>query len=132
MKSTKNRGQFPGRRGRPTKAALAALKQEKERLEAERKANLPVYPMLSYDQLREKFDVDLRTVDPATVTDINDISIPETDSPHEWLRSWITQTGNPFLIKVDGIVVQLSGNLDPLEGRVLPQKHGQHKTSRHK
>ena len=119
MKSTKNRGQFPGRRG-------------KERLEAERKANLPVYPMLSYDQLREKFDVDLRTVDPATVTDINDISIPETDSPHEWLRSWITQTGNPFLIKVDGIVVQLSGNLDPLEGRVLPQKHGQHKTSRHK
>ena len=88
--------------------------------------------MLSYDQLREKFDVDLRTVDPATVTDINDISIPETDSPYEWLRSWITQTGNPFLIKVDGIVVQLSGSLDPLEGRVLPQKHGQHKTSRHK
>ena len=124
MRRTKNQGQFPGKRGRPTKAALAALEQAKERLEAERKANLPVSPMLSYDELRPLFDVDLRTVDTATVTDIDDITMPETSSPYEWLRSWITQTGNPFLIKVDGIVVQLSGNLDPLEGRVLPQKHG--------
>ena len=124
MRRTKNQGQFPGRRGRPSKAAVAALEEEKARMEAERKANLPVYPMLTYDQLQEKFDVDLRSVDPATVTDINDITMPETSSPYEWLHSWITQTGNPFLIKVDGIVVQLSGNLDPLEGRVLPQKHG--------
>ena len=117
MRRTKNQGQFPGKRGRPTKAALAALEQEKERLEAERKANLPVYPMLSYDQLREKFDVDLRTVDPASVTDINDITMPETESPYEWLRSWITQTGNPFLIKVDGSVVKFGGNLDPFAPR---------------
>ena len=117
MKSTKNRGQFPGRRGRPTKAALAAMEEEKERLEAERRANLPVYPMLTYDQLREKFDVDLRTVDPATVTDINDITMPETTSPYEWLHAWITQTGNPFLIKVEGSVVKAGGNLDPFAAK---------------
>lgn len=117
MRRTKNQGQFPGRRGRPTKEALAAMEEEKARLEAERKANLPVYPMLSYDQLREKFDVDLRTVDPATVTDINDITMPETTSPYEWLRAWITQTGNPFLIKVEGSVVKAGGNLDPFAPR---------------
>ena len=124
MRRTKNQGQFPGRRGRPSKAAVAALEEEKARMEAERKANLPVFPMLTYDQLQEKFDVDLRSVDPETVTDINDITMPETTSPYEWLKAWITQTGNPFLIKVDGIVVQISGNLDPLKRRVLPQKHG--------
>ena len=124
MKRPENYGKFPGKRGRPRKADIEAMKAEEARAEAERKANLPVYPMLSYDELRPLFDVDLRTVDPATVTDINDITMPETSSPYEWLRSWITQTGNPFLIKVDGLVVQLSGNLDSLEGRMLPQKHG--------
>lgn len=119
-----NYGRFPGRRGRPSKAAVQAMKEAEQAAEAERKAKLPVYPMLTYPELREKFNADIRSVDPSEVTDINDIHIPKTIFPYKWLQAWITQTGNPFLFKIDGTVVQLGGSLDPPVLRRIPKTHG--------
>ena len=103
---------------------MAAMREAEHQAELERKANLPVYPMLTYEELRPLFDVDIRSVDPATVTEIKDITMPEDATPYEWLRAWITQTGNPFLFKTGNIVVQMSGNLDPLKKRTPTQRHG--------
>ena len=124
MKRPENYGKFGNKRGRPSKAAVAAMKEAEHQAELDRKANLPVYPMLTYEELRSLFDVDIRSVNPATVTDIDDITMPENATPYEWLRAWITQTGNPFLFKTGNIVVQMSGNLDPLKKRIPTQRHG--------
>lgn len=62
-------------------------------------------------------DVDIRTVDPASVPDIAGITVDPTLSPEERVRNVARQmNGNPFLYRCNGILVKttFSGTL-PLQ-----------------
>lgn len=53
-------------------------------------------------------DVDIRTVDPKTLMDIEDVKI-NTDLPYEErIRDYIRQIKNPYCYRCRGIVVKLS------------------------
>lgn len=61
--------------------------------------------MRAYEELR---NVDIRTVDKSSLTDIKDIRINTGASVETRIKSFIEQVANPYCMIVDGIVVKFS------------------------
>lgn len=53
-------------------------------------------------------NVDIRTVDKSTLTDIRDIKINTTKPVQERIKSYIEQVKNPYCLIVDGMVVKMT------------------------
>lgn len=53
-------------------------------------------------------NVDIRTVDKSTLTDIRDIKINTTKPVQERIKSYIEQVKNPYCLIVDGMVVKMA------------------------
>jgi hypothetical protein len=53
-------------------------------------------------------DIDIRTVDRASLVDLNDVPIDTNLPRQERIASFIRQIGNPYLYKCKGIVVKES------------------------
>ena len=53
-------------------------------------------------------NVDIRTVDKSTLTDISDIKINTTKPVQERIKSYIEQVKNPYCLIVDGMVVKMA------------------------
>ena len=51
---------------------------------------------------------DLMTCDPGGLTDLRDVQIDTALPVRERMVSYLQQVGNPYLFKVDGIVVKVS------------------------
>ena len=68
--------------------------------------------MQNFEALKHQFDVDIRNVDAEYVASLDDIVIPEDTDAREWLEAWIRQTRNPFVVKAEDVLVQLSGSME--------------------
>jgi len=53
-------------------------------------------------------NVDIRTVDPATLRDIRDVTVRVDLPKHEWMLDYIRQIGNPYCYRRGKYVVQVS------------------------
>ena len=53
-------------------------------------------------------NVDIRTVDKSTLTDIRDIKINTKKPVQERIKSYIEQVKNPYCLIVDGMVVKMT------------------------
>lgn len=60
---------------------------------------------IGFDEMKE---VDVRTVDRATLKDINDVVVDTALPKEERLRSFIEQIGNPYCYKCGDLVVKVS------------------------
>lgn len=56
----------------------------------------------------EMKNVDIRTVDKSTLTDIKDIKINTNKPIRDRILDFIKQANNPYCIMVDGIAVKMS------------------------
>ena len=61
--------------------------------------------MKLYEKMK---NVDIRTVDKSTLTDIRDIKINTTKPVQERIKSYIEQVKNPYCLIVDGMVVKMT------------------------
>ena len=68
--------------------------------------------MQNFEVFKRQFDVDIRNVDAEKVASLGDIVIPEDADAREWLEAWIRQTRNPFVVKAEDVLVQLSGSME--------------------
>ena len=59
-------------------------------------------------ELEEMANVDVRTVDPADVTDIDDVVIDMELPKAERVKSYLRQMKNPYIIKTNGVIVKMS------------------------
>ena len=53
-------------------------------------------------------NVDIRTVDPATLADINDVTIDTTLPFIDKAYDYIKQTGNPYCFRCGDVVIKIS------------------------
>ena len=53
-------------------------------------------------------EVDIRTVDKSTLTNIKEIKIDTNQSVKKRVESYIRQVSNPYCVLVDGVAVKLS------------------------
>ena len=97
MPSCRNRGKFPGRRGRPKKEDVAAIEEQK------------VFPMTPAGQLKKMAAVDVRDICPDEIGMFTDISLPASLSLHEFFAELISKSSNPFVFVQDGYMVKLGG-----------------------
>lgn len=54
----------------------------------------------------EQYDVDIRTVDPDTLIDIDDVKIDTSLPPDERMKQFSSQIKNPLCYKKDGIIIK--------------------------
>jgi hypothetical protein len=54
----------------------------------------------------EKYDVDIRTVDPDTLVDIGDVVIDTSLPPEKKMEQFLEQVKNPLCYKKDGIIIK--------------------------
>lgn len=54
----------------------------------------------------EKYDVDVRTVDPDTLVDIDDVKIDTSLPPEKKMKQFSEQIKNPLCYKKDGIIIK--------------------------
>lgn len=59
-------------------------------------------------ELEEMANVDVRTVDPADVTDIDDVVIDMELPKAGRVKSYLRQTKNPYIMKTNGVIVKMS------------------------
>ena len=59
---------------------------------------------MTYEQMK---NVDIRTVDPATVTDAGDIHIDASLPIPKRMKNYARQAGNVYFIKVNGVLVKM-------------------------
>ena len=59
-------------------------------------------------ELEEMANVDVRTVDPADVTDIDDVVIDMELPKAERVKSYLRQMKNPYIMKTNGVIVKMS------------------------
>ena len=57
-------------------------------------------------------NVDVRTVDPATLVDITEIKIDESMSKEERIKEYLRQVKNPYCFRVGDMVVKCSYSND--------------------
>ena len=53
----------------------------------------------------EQYDVDIRTVNPDTLVDIDDVEIDTSLPPQERMKPFSEQIKNPLCYKKDGIII---------------------------
>ena len=105
MGKTINRGKFGHKIGRPT---------NQMRLELERRKDLHA-GITSAEQLQKLARVDVRTVDPEDVSEYVEVGNADAVS---WIKGLAKHTGNPFLFKVDDLLVKMDG-LDLFSSRLV-------------
>ena len=66
---------------------------------------------MDFDKLRQ---VDVRTVDPSTLVDINKLDIDATLPKEKRLEEFIRQVGNPYCFKVGKVAVSVGFAKDGL------------------
>lgn len=59
-------------------------------------------------ELERMSQVDIRTVDPKEATDVKSVVIDQSQPVQERVKSYLRQTKNPYLLKVNGVVVKMS------------------------
>lgn len=62
----------------------------------------------SRQDLQAMKNIDVRTVDPSTLVDINDISVNKKLPQGERLKEFIRQIGNPYCYKCGKAVIKVS------------------------
>lgn len=62
----------------------------------------------SRQDLQAMKNIDVRTVDPSTLVDINDISVNKKLPQGERLKEFIRQIGNPYCYKCGEAVIKVS------------------------
>lgn len=72
--------------------------------------------------VKEMKDVDIRTVDPDSLVDVNTIHIPEELTGDERMREFIHQIKNPFCYRVGNVVVK---NVYSQDGVTINDRFGQ-------
>lgn len=60
------------------------------------------------EELEKMANVDVRTVDPADVTDIDDVVIDMELPKAERVKSYLRQMKNPYIMKTNGVIVKMS------------------------
>ena len=89
--------------------------------------------VITKEKLEEMQEVDIKTVDPESLVDINDVKI-NTDLPvAERVKDFIRQVKNPYCYKNHGIIVKVSfagrGRLeDCLRLALFPETEEQNRT----
>ncbi len=89
--------------------------------------------VITKEKLEEMQEVDIKTVDPESLADINDVKI-NTDLPvAERVKDFIRQVKNPYCYKNHGIIVKVSfagrGRLeDCLRLALFPETEEQNRT----
>jgi len=58
--------------------------------------------------LEQMKNVDIRTVDLASLTDIRDIQVNPGQSKEERMRDFVRQIGNPYCFRVGNVAVKVS------------------------
>lgn len=66
---------------------------------------MPIEPYMDFQTLK---NVDIRTVDPSTLVDINDISVNKRLPQGERLKNFVRQIGNPYCYKCGEAVIKVS------------------------
>jgi len=64
--------------------------------------------MLDLTTLQQMKEVDINTIDPASVTEASAINIDINLPVEERIADYITQAGNPYFIKVGKIIVKMN------------------------
>lgn len=59
-------------------------------------------------RISEMRDVNIRTIDPATVKDIDDVNIDTTLPVPDRVASFVRQIGNPYCYRSHGVIVKIS------------------------
>jgi len=62
---------------------------------------------ITLEQLQEMKNIDVRSVDRETLTDINDIKINPNKPVEEKMADYINQIKNPYCFKCDDYVIKL-------------------------
>ena len=65
--------------------------------------------------LEDMQSIDIRTVDPATLRDIQDVAIDRDLPKEERIRSYLRQIGNPYCYRVPPIKMLMEKALDRAE-----------------
>lgn len=58
--------------------------------------------------LEEMKNVDIRTVDPAGLVDIRDVTVSPEQSREERILNFVRQVGNPYCFRVGKVAVKVS------------------------
>ena len=61
---------------------------------------------MNCDQTTRKQHTDLMACDPETLVDLRDVRIDTSLPVRERMVSYLDQVGNPYLFRVDGLVIQ--------------------------
>ena len=77
--------------------------EEKRKSTAIMREELP-----TLEELQEMSKVDVRTVSPEDVTDIDDVEIDMEQPAKERMKSYIRQMKNPYIMKANGVIVKMS------------------------
>lgn len=66
---------------------------------------MPLEPRMDLQAMK---NIDVRTVDPSTLVDINDVTINKKLTQGERLRDFVRQIGNPYCYKCGEAVIKVS------------------------
>lgn len=66
--------------------------------------------MISKQKLEEMENVDISQIDINNLQELTDIEINEDDTIENKAELFFSQIGNPFLFKINGVVVQIAFN----------------------
>ncbi len=67
-----------------------------------------IMPELTVESLEAMRNVDIRTVDPATLRDIRDVTVRVDLPKHERMLDYIRQIGNPYCYRHGKYVIKVS------------------------
>lgn len=66
---------------------------------------MPLEPIMNLQAMR---NIDVQTVDPSTLIDINDVTVNKELPQGERLRDFVRQIGNPYCYKCGEAVIKIS------------------------
>ena len=87
-----HRGKFGQKRGRPPKKAYEKFNRH------------VTYKAEDLLKMREEF---IENVDPNRLEDLERIKFSDEADDAAWMKHFISQTGNPYYVKIGGIVTQI-------------------------
>ena len=76
-------------------------KTDYEKLKKERRISFAAADLLAMR------NVSIESLDPEDVADISSITLSDSLDDAEWLKALIEQTGNPFFIRIDGVITKV-------------------------
>ena len=87
-----HRGKFGHRRGRPPKSAYEKFNKN--------------VTYKSEDLLKMR-EMTIEEVDPDRLENLERVSLSNEQDDAAWMRQFISQTGNPYFVKIGGVVTQI-------------------------